>query len=149
MSVEFTRKEFNKLATNVQNSLKAQGVIIIEPNEEIVDAGNPELDELMQDDFLAREQLLTEEEEDDESGLFLNTYVRFGEKRYRLTFASLDNDFLKFLDKDKEQVNEVRNAIVHTVEKHGVEKANEGIVFEVELTQKGVSSISGKKDLLG
>ncbi len=128
-----TQSNFNAYDKNIQDTLLAQGFVVVDDTpvetiKPVVETTKPV------GDLLAG---LGDDEELEESGIFINVFVTKGNKRHKLTFAALDSDFVRFTDKEHTTENATRNAIVSAVDTVGIDKANEVITFEVELTKKG------------
>lgn len=128
---------FNQYDSEMQATLIAQGftVVMDEPVTPAFPADNknkPVVDIMGED---------SDADEDEDSGLFINIFVTKGDKRFKLTFASLDSDFTKYTDKEHTTKNMVREAIVDAVNTHGFEAAVAKINFSVELTKKGETSV--------
>lgn len=135
-----TVSQLSAYAPEIQETLKKQFDIIADPVEIAVE--QPVV--APQSETAAMPNLLLQgvddnnaEDEPAKSDLFANIYVCHNGKRYRLTYVSLDSDFVRYTSKEKTSENGIRNAIVAAVESVGVEGANEKLTFEVELTKTG------------
>lgn len=126
---------FDRYSAEMQEKLLTQGIIVI--NDPETPAFPKEGD--MQIDLLVDEGV--EEEDEDKSDLFINIYVVVGERRLKLTFASLDSDFVRFNDKEHTIRNNTRDAIVNAVDSAGIDVASEKIKFSVELSKKGEQTV--------